>query len=47
MLKLKSLQDAVDWGGEGATGKVDKKISYSLLVRGSGVDEYSIYKRDL
>ena len=47
MLKLKSLQDAVDWGGDGATGKVNKKISYSLSVRGSGIDKYLIYKRRL
>ena len=47
--KLKLLQDAVDCGGEGVTGKVNKKIPYSLSVRGSGVDAIFnvIYRRRL
>lgn len=38
LLQLKSLQDTVDWGGERVTGKVNKKIPYSLSVRGSCVE---------
>jgi len=42
LLQLKSLQDAVERGGEGVTGKVNKNIPYSLSVKGVVLMQYLI-----